>query len=229
MKKKVLIVFLVFILLAQLLSACSQSTLKEGEKKTEEAKNEEVTVAEIKEDTEKATEAEVKKGSEVGEEKSEWLTMVPNHDYKSSEFAVGPNGEDAVPADEIELTDEQYEAIKEKKLKAVLLWAGAGEWYNAMTDGAKEEFKKLGIEVAAISDANFDPATQATQIETALALNPDIILTLPVDPVAGTAAFKPAVEKGVKIVFADNGVNDYRPGEDYVSIVTGDQYGMGRS
>lgn len=157
------------------------------------------------------------------------LKTVPNYDNPQGTFAKGPNGEDAVSADTIQLTKEQYEKLQFMKLKAALLWAGAGEWYNAMTDGANAEFQKMGIEVVATSDAAFDPATQATQIETSLALNPDIILSLPVDPESGTAAFQPAVDKGVRIVFADNGVNNFKPGEQYVSIVTGDQYGMGRT
>jgi ribose transport system substrate-binding protein len=58
---------------------------------------------------------------------------------------------------------------------------GAGEWYNGLTDGAQAVFEELGIAVVATSDAQFDPAKQATDVETALALQPDIILTLPVD------------------------------------------------
>ena len=53
------------------------------------------------------------------------------------EYAKGPNGEDAVPTTEISLTEEQYAQIREKGLKAAMIWAGASEWYNAMTDGAR--------------------------------------------------------------------------------------------
>lgn len=144
-------------------------------------------------------------------------------------LAKGPNGETPTPASTVTLTDETKAAIREKGYKAALLWAGSGEWYNAMTDGAKAVFEDLGIEIIATSDANFDPAKQATDIETALALSPDIILTLPVDPVSGTRAYQPAVDKGVSIVFADNGVDNYTAGEQYVSVVTGDQFGMGRA
>ena len=107
-------------------------------------------------------------------------------------------------------TEEQYKAIQEKGLKAAMLWAGASEWYNAMTDGAKAEFEKMGIEVVATSDAQFDPSKQATDIETTMALKPDILLSLPVDPVSGTRAFKPAVDAGCRIIFADNGVDEYK-------------------
>ncbi|MCI6699570.1 MAG: substrate-binding domain-containing protein [Lachnospiraceae bacterium] len=160
---------------------------------------------------------------------SDYLKVIPNYDNPVGTFAKGPNGEDAVSADDVNLTDDQYAAIKDKHLKLAMLWAGAGEWYNGMTDGAKEECEKMGIDIVTTADAEFDPAQQATQIETAMGLDPDIILTLPVDPVSGTTAYQPAVDAGVKIAFADNSVNDYVGGDQYVAVCTGDQYGMGRT
>ena len=160
---------------------------------------------------------------------SKYLTMIPNYDAEIGDFAKGPNGEDAVPAKDIELTEEQYAKAAEMNLTVAMLWAGAGEWYNGMSSGALSECEKMGIEVVATTDAEFDPTIQATQIENALTLNPDIILTLPVDPVSGTTAYQPVVDKGIKLVFADNSVNDYVGGEQYVAVCTGDQYGMGRT
>lgn len=165
----------------------------------------------------------------MAEGKEEYLTMIPNYDNAVGTFAQGPNGEDAVPAEEVELTEEQYAAANEMNLTLAMLWAGAGEWYNGMSDGAKSECEKMGIEIVTTADAEFDPALQATQIETALSLSPDVILTLPVDPTSGTAAYQPAVDAGTKIVFADNSVNNYVGGEQYVAVCTGDQYGMGRT
>ena len=184
------------------------------------------------ESAEAANEAAGEESTATAEEKagsSEWLSVIPGYENETGEFAKGPNGETGTSADDITLTQEQSDEIKGQNLKAAMLWAGASEWYNAMTDGAKAEFEKMGIEVVAISDAQFDPSKQATDIETSMALQPDIILTLPVDPVSGTRAFQPAVDAGCKIVFADNGVDDYKAGDQYVSIVTGDQYGMGRA
>ena len=60
-----------------------------------------------------------------------------------------------------------------------------------------------------------------------MAKKPSVILTLPVDPVAGASAFKPAVKAGTVIVFADNGINGYKAGKDYESIVTSSHYAMG--
>jgi ribose transport system substrate-binding protein len=143
---------------------------------------------------------------------------------------VGPNGEPSTPVDQVpELTDEQVQQIQAGGHTAALLWAGAGTWYNALTSGARDRFEELGIEVVTETEANFDPARQATDVETAMALAPDIILTLPVDPVAGTQSFRPATESGAKIVFVDNGIDGYTAGEEYVAVVTGDHFGMGKA
>ncbi len=144
-------------------------------------------------------------------------------------LATGPNGETAVRAKEVVLTEDQIASIKTKGYTAAMLWAGSGEWYNAMSDGASAMFKKLGIKVLINSDAQFDMAKQATDVETSLSLNPDIILTLVVDPVSGARAFQPAVDAGVTLVLADNGVDGYTAGKQYCSVVTGDHFGMGRA
>lgn len=145
------------------------------------------------------------------------------------ELAKGPNGEAATKAADVTLSAADVTAIKAKKLKAAMLWAGSGEWYNALSDGAQAEFDRLGIKVVTKADAQFDAAKQATDVETSLALKPDIILALVVDPTSGARAFQPAVNKGVTLVFVDNGANGYVAGKQYVSVVTGDHYGMGRA
>ncbi|MDQ3871492.1 MAG: substrate-binding domain-containing protein [Chloroflexota bacterium] len=142
---------------------------------------------------------------------------------------VGPNGEPSTPADSVGLTDAEANQIKGKSLKMAMLWAGAGPWYNALSAGASDEAKRLGIAVVATTEANFDPAKQATDVETAMAPNPDIVLTLVVDPTSGAQAFRPVVNAGKALVFVDNGADGYHAGREYVSVVTGDHLGLGRS
>jgi ribose transport system substrate-binding protein len=147
--------------------------------------------------------------------------------FDFAEKEKGPNGEPATPASQVTLTPDDVAKIKSGNHTAALLWAGAGEWYDALGAGAKDRFDELGIKVVATSDAEFDAARQANDVETAMTLKPDAILTLIVDPVSGAAAFKPAITAGVKLVLADNGAQGYVAGKDYVGIVTGDHYGMG--
>jgi ribose transport system substrate-binding protein len=74
-----------------------------------------------------------------------------------------------------------------------------------------------------------DPNKQRTDVETSLALNPDIIISLVLDPVSGAAAFRPAIKRGVKLVFISNLPSGFVHPRDYAGIVTDDLFGMGRS
>jgi ribose transport system substrate-binding protein len=150
-------------------------------------------------------------------------------DFDFSTVETDPNGNAAVPASEVTLTEEEIAQIKEGGYSSAHLWAGAGEWYNAIDSGATAKAEELGIEVTARTDAEFDPAKQANDVDTVMALSPDIILTLIVDPVSGAQAFKPVVDQGIVLALADNGAEGYKPGEEYVSIVTGNHFGMGQA
>jgi ribose transport system substrate-binding protein len=143
---------------------------------------------------------------------------------------LSPNGEPATPIADVQpLLPDEVAQVQSGGYTAALLWAGAGEWYNALGAGAEDKFAELGIEVVAETDAQFDPAKQANDVESAMALDPDIILTLIVDPVSGAAAFQPAVDAGTTLVLSDNGAEGYEAGDEYVAIVTGDHYGMGEA
>lgn len=143
---------------------------------------------------------------------------------------VGPNGEASTSAGDIpDLTADQIAKAKAAHYKWAYLPSGTSTWFNAVEAGAKAEAAKLGLELTVTADSNFDPAKQASDVETAMASKPDIMLSLPNDPTSAAQAFKPAVDAGVKLVFNDNGVNGYTAGKEYVAIVTGDHYGMGEA
>ena len=148
-------------------------------------------------------------------------------DFDLTAAETDPYGNPGVGADEVSLSAEEVEDLESADHVSAHLWAGAGEWYDAIDRGATARFEELGAEVAARTDAEFDAAKQAADVETALALDPDIVLSLIVDPVSGAEAFRPAVESGTSLVLADNGADGYEPGREYVSIVTGDHFGMG--
>jgi ribose transport system substrate-binding protein len=142
---------------------------------------------------------------------------------------VGPQGEKPVWYTDVKLTDDEKAKVRAGHYKAAYLLHTTADFTNALLAGAKDAFKDLGIELVVTTDAQMDPTKQKTDVETALALNPDIILTLVIDPVAGAEAFRPAVQKGVKLVFMSNLPAGYVQGRDYVGIVTDDLYGMGKA
>ncbi|MER9540775.1 substrate-binding domain-containing protein [Mesorhizobium sp. M0437] len=141
---------------------------------------------------------------------------------------VGPSGETATPSAEVRLSDADLAAVKEKGYKAALLWHTSSDFTNAVTAGAKDEFARAGIQIVATTDAGFDAARQRSDIETALAAKPNVILSLPLDPVTSAEAFRQALTDGTKLVFLSNLPKGYKHGADYAAIVTDDLFQMGK-
>jgi ribose transport system substrate-binding protein len=141
----------------------------------------------------------------------------------------GPGGEEPTPSSEVQLTDDEVAQVRDGGYTAALLWHTSAAFTEAVSAGARDAFEELGIEVVAETNAEFDAAQQAADVETVLALDPDIIITLVIDPVSGAEAFRPAVDAGVQLVFLSNVPEGYVQGEDYVGIVTDDLAGMGKA
>lgn len=149
-------------------------------------------------------------------------------DLAGQVFSKGPNGETAAPPSAADLTDAQVAQIKNLKLKAaIVMHTGGDDWSQAQINGLKSEFARLGIEVVATTDAKFDPKTQVSDLQTVMAKRPNIIVSLPTDPVATAAAYRAASQGGAKLVFMDNVPAGFKAGADYVSVVSADNYGNG--
>ncbi len=143
-------------------------------------------------------------------------------------FSTGPNGESPTAATDVSLSEEELAEIQAMgATAAIIMHYGGNDWSVAQIAGLKDQFARMGIEVIAETDAGFDPATQVSDIETTLARNPSIIVSIPTDPVATAAAYRQAADQGVKLVFMDNVPQGFTPGTDYVSVVSADNYGNG--
>lgn len=142
----------------------------------------------------------------------------------------GPNGEEAVPSTDIQLSDEDIAALEEQgPLKAAILWPASFQFYKVASSGIRSELDKVGAEVIAETDSGYDPAQQANDVETVMAQDPDMIFTWLVDPVQGAQAFRPAAEAGVQLSFMSNLPDGFQHPDDYVGVVTDDLYGMGQA
>ncbi|WP_240688909.1 substrate-binding domain-containing protein [Ammoniphilus sp. YIM 78166] len=149
---------------------------------------------------------------------------IPDHQILSK----GPHGEKAVSAKTLQLSFEDLKRLKEKKYRAAIAMHYTGnDWSRAQVEGLQSTFNKMGIEVAAVTDAEFKSDKQAADIETILDLKPDILVSIPVDPVLTAHAYQKAGKAGLKLVFMDNTPKGLQPGKDYVSMVSADNYGNG--
>ena len=143
-------------------------------------------------------------------------------------LSVGPNGETPADFDATTLTDDEVAKVKAGKFKVAIVMHYAGnDWSTAQVQGLESEFTRLGMEVVAVTDANFKPEQQVSDLETVLALKPDLIVSIPTDPVATASAYAQARDAGVKLVFMDNVPDGFVGGKDYVSVVSADNKGNG--
>lgn len=141
---------------------------------------------------------------------------------------IGPNGEQAVSAKDLKLTEEELGKIKEGNYTAAIVMHYSGtDYMNAAVGAMENTFKRMGIKVVAVTDAQFKAEKQVNDIETVLAKKPDVMISVPVDAVSTASAYKKAVQQGVKLVFMDGAAEGMQPGKDYISIVSGDNFGNG--
>ena len=110
---------------------------------------------------------------------------------------------------------------------AIVMHYGGNDWSQAQIAGLKFEFAKLGIDVIGTTDAGFKPERQVSDIETMMTQKPNIIVSIPTDPIATADAYKRAAAAGIKLVFMDNVPKGMKAGSDYVSVVSADNYGNG--
>lgn len=140
----------------------------------------------------------------------------------------GPFGERATPASALALTSREVAEIRAGHHDAALVWHDDSDFTAAVTAGVRDEFRPLGVRVVAQTSAGFDPAKQKSDIETAMARRPDVMLTLPVDPVITASAYRQAARQGTRIVLLSNVPQGMRQGRDYVDVVTDDLFDMGK-
>ena len=142
--------------------------------------------------------------------------------------STGPNGETATPATSLSLTDEEIQKIRDGGYKAgISFHYGGNDWSAAQLQGLTAAFEALGIEIVATTDADFSAEQQVADIETIMAKNPDILVSIPTDATATADAYRRASEAGIKIVFMDNVPTGFTAGTDYVGTVSADNYGNG--
>lgn len=140
----------------------------------------------------------------------------------------GPNGEKPESASVLGLTEEEADTLRNGGYTAAICWHQGGDTYiTKHTQFITEMLEEVGIEVIAVTDAGLSTEQQLADIETVMAMKPDIIIGEPVDAVATRDAWQKVSDAGIKMVFMDASGDGMKAGEDYVSCVSSDNYGNG--
>ncbi|QDI91930.1 sugar ABC transporter substrate-binding protein [Salicibibacter halophilus] len=156
------------------------------------------------------------------------LTINPEIPDDSDIVSKGPHGEQADSAHELELSEEEIQEIRDGEYTAAIAMHYAGnDWSQAQINGLEDTFEELGIEITNVTDAQFSVEKQMNDIETILANQPDILVSIPVDPISTVGAYQLALDAGVDLIFMDEVPEGFTPEEDYTSVVSADNFGNG--
>lgn len=142
-------------------------------------------------------------------------------------YSTGPNGEQATAASSLTFTKDELAKLKKMNATAAIAFHLTSDWTSGQQAGLTKRFKQLGIKVVGVTQADFKADVQVSQIQTLMAKKPNILVSIPVDGKATSAAYKAAAAAGTKIVFMDNTAADLQVGKDYVSVVSADNYANG--
>ncbi len=82
---------------------------------------------------------------------------------------VGPNDATGQPASVLTFTDDEVKKLHDGHYSAALLFQTSSDWADAVTRGAQDEFKALGVEIAGLSNSNFSASDQAHAVQTIMA------------------------------------------------------------
>jgi ribose transport system substrate-binding protein len=150
---------------------------------------------------------------------------------------VGPDGETPQLDNTIWLTKGEVEQLRAGKpdgspyTYALCGNNTAGEYSLAMNaspnSGLWEFMEYCGIEQVAFTSAEFDPIQQKADVETVMALEPDVICAYATDPVTGAENFRPAVDAGIPLAFISTVPQGYTYGEEFIGIATNNPWEEG--
>ena len=172
--------------------------------------------------TEESTETEGKSD----EKKYPELNLNP-----TEAMSVNSEGVKAASPSEFILTDEEIETLKAGNYTAAFCYHTQSDTCNQnKLKAAEEMLESWGIEVVSVTDANFDAATQTSQIESTMALDPDVLFVMPYDADACASALDANVKgTDTKLIFMENVATGYQAEKDYVGCASSDSYGNGKA
>jgi ribose transport system substrate-binding protein len=145
---------------------------------------------------------------------------------------VGPNGEEPVGVDAVEglLTEADIQKIKNGGYTAVIcLHTTMNDWAQLQIKGIEATLEKYGVELLAITDAEAKVDKQISDVESAIQLDPDLIIAVPLDNDATAAAFKKAADKGIVLSFMDTVPTGFVYPDDYAGMGTADNWSCGKA
>lgn len=225
--KKVLSLAAASVMAVGLLAGCSMDSDSASESSsastsTQSSTSEESSAAESK----SASTSEESTSSSSESETGEYPEIDLNNTTVYGD--VGPDGSTPGGLEDVMLTDEEKEQVREGNYKVAICYHQLDNQVNqSKLKACQDVLEDLNVEVVCVTDAQSDAVQEVDQLETALTLDPDVLLSMPYDVEVTKAAYQSYIDAGIPIVFMENAHADFVPGEDYTCVINSDSYGNG--
>lgn len=144
-------------------------------------------------------------------------------------FGLGPHGERASPPERVTLLPQDIAEARAKKLRvAIVMHTLESDWAKQLVQGMIGTLGECGAVVIDVVDCHFSSEAQIVALNRLREKSPDAIISLPVDNTAVTKAHLAISDAGIPLVLIDNVPTGMLPGKDYVSLVSADNFGLGK-
>lgn len=146
----------------------------------------------------------------------------------TSIVGLGPDGVKSGSLDEIDLTDAEVAQAKQEKYRVgIVMQTMDIEWSTEQVRGITDRLAEYDAEVIGVVDPAFDVQTQISGIENMIQLQPDAIISIPVDDTATAEAYRKISAAGIKLIMMDNVPKGLEYPADYQGMVSSDNQGNG--
>ena len=142
---------------------------------------------------------------------------------------LGPHGERAAPPERVALLPEDRDGAKARGFRvAVVMHTLESDWAHQQLSGMVGTFGDCGTAVTHVIDCGFSPEAQERALDGLLAQKPDAVISLPVANEEVALAHSRLAEAGIKLVLLDNAPTGLLPGRHYGTLVSADNFGLGK-
>ena len=142
---------------------------------------------------------------------------------------LGPHGERASAPERVLLLPEDMARARASGFRvAIVLHTVASDWAKQQLSGIVGTLGNCGIAVIEVVDCAFTPDVQIEALDRLIGEAPDAIISLPVANSKVAAAHARVAAAGIKLVLLDNVPTGLLPGKDYISLVSADNFGLGK-
>ena len=151
-------------------------------------------------------------------------------DTAMSIAGLGPHGERAVPAAQIQLTQADAAQARARRFSiAVVLHTTISDWSKQELAGIAATLGLYSAALVEVVDCNFDFELQVSALARLAREKVDAVISIPIGNARVAEAHRALTQSGRRLVLLDNAPTGMLPGTDYASVVSTDNFGLGQS